>query len=145
MERNDLQFQIENSILNLRAVALIRTPKGYLFEKCEEEYYVPIGGKMKVEETTAEAVIREIQEEINLELKPKKMKAVIENFFFFDLDKKFHEINFVYELEADIDILPEDFFAFTLDEVSNLDIRPLVIKDVLLSKEEFVHIVNKER
>jgi 8-oxo-dGTP pyrophosphatase MutT (NUDIX family) len=59
-------------------------------------YYRPLGGGVEPGETSEEAVAREIQEEVGLEITALRLLGVMENRF--DLQgEPFHEVVFVYE------------------------------------------------
>ena len=63
-----------------------------------ETYLRPIGGSIEFGETSAQAIEREVLEEINQQITKPKLLAVLENLFTFD-DQQGHEIVFVYEAE----------------------------------------------
>ena len=66
----------------------------------QTSYYSLIGGRVKYGETTIEALIREIQEEIGIKVNKKETKLinVSENFFKYN-GKEFHELLFIYKIK----------------------------------------------
>jgi len=63
-----------------------------------ETYLRPIGGSIEFGETSAQAIEREVLEEINQQITKPKLLAVLENLFTFD-GQQGHEIVFVYDAE----------------------------------------------
>ncbi|WP_080846255.1 NUDIX hydrolase [Cytobacillus gottheilii] len=63
-----------------------------------ENYYRPIGGGIEYGETSAEAVIREVNEEIGAEITNIQFLGTLENIFRYNGELG-HEIVFVYEAE----------------------------------------------
>jgi 8-oxo-dGTP pyrophosphatase MutT (NUDIX family) len=118
--------------LNLRVAILLHTPQGYIFERDGRGVYFPIGGRIKTNETSINAAIRETKEEIGINLNELQMAAIIENFFNYN-GEPFHELRFVYKAGLDHNIgLPSDFYA--IDSPANLDIRPKIIWDIIEAK-----------
>lgn len=67
---------------------------GYDYNK-KENFYRLIGGGVEFGETGAEALKREVKEEINAEIKNIKYLGLIENIFSYE-GKKMHELALVY-------------------------------------------------
>jgi ADP-ribose pyrophosphatase YjhB (NUDIX family) len=59
-------------------------------------FYCPAGGGVEFGETTADAIKREIKEELNAEITDIELLGVLENLFTFD-GQQGHEIVFVYD------------------------------------------------
>lgn len=149
----DLSVLVDDTILNIRVVVLLKSEHGYVFEKSTDGYIFALGGRVKLHESTAEACAREILEEVKLHNIDVKMAGVIENFFNLHGTKKYHEINFVFRatLKEPLDVealvsddgnvgylyvLPEDFDKY--------DIRPKALKEVITSEQPFFHVVNRD-
>ena len=81
-------FLSENKILATEGVDEITKIK----------YYRPIGGGIEFGETSQEALVREIKEELNAEIQPKKLLGTIENIFTYQ-GQPGHEIVHVYDAE----------------------------------------------
>lgn len=151
--QQDLTIPIEDSILNIRVAILLETTSGFVFEKSKHGYLFLLDGRVKLNETTQEAVSREMFEELKLENIDAEMVAVIENFFQNANGKKIHEINFVYKATLpqtiDLSILMSDngndgYCYIEADDFGKHDIRPKIIKEFLKSKKTFIHLVNYE-
>jgi ADP-ribose pyrophosphatase YjhB (NUDIX family) len=61
-----------------------------------ERFWVPVGGRVELGETSREALIREMSEELSAELRDIKLLGVLENIFTFRGEQG-HEITFVYD------------------------------------------------
>ena len=79
-------FRVDDSILVF---------EGYDSVK-ETYYYRPLGGEVHLGETTKEAVVREIREELEQEIIDVHLVGVLENLFVFE-GVPGHEIVFVYD------------------------------------------------
>lgn len=144
----DLQIKLQDTIFRVRVAGLIKTNKGYIFEKNEQKGYIfTIGGKCMLNESSEEAVRREIKEEIGMEVKNSKLLSIIENFYHED-ENKTHEICFVYQIEEEfVGKLPSGFVEVSLEDINKFEIKPNTIKDMLKNikdnKETFKHFVIK--
>lgn len=106
-------------------------------------------------EDSKEAMVREIKEELGIKLSVDDalLIDVVENFFIYN-NMKYHELLFIYRFELPDNITIEDGLK-TLDkdnnynywkdfkEIKNLNIKPVIIKDIYLNKE-LKHHINKE-
>ncbi len=91
---------IENKIRPL-SLAIIRNDNKILVvpgydPKKDEHFYRLVGGGIEFGETALEALHREFQEELALELESPELLDVVENIFTFD-GRNGHEVVFVYE------------------------------------------------
>jgi len=59
-------------------------------------FWVPVGGRVEFGETSRDAIIREVREELGTEITDLRLLGVRENLFTFDGDPG-HEIVFVYD------------------------------------------------
>ncbi|EXB25322.1 NUDIX domain protein [Acinetobacter baumannii 1437282] len=64
----------------------------------DEIYFRPIGGGIEFGETSTQAIVREVFEEIQQQIRKSRLLGVLENLFTFD-GQQGHEIVFVYEAE----------------------------------------------
>jgi 8-oxo-dGTP pyrophosphatase MutT (NUDIX family) len=113
-----------------------------LFEKSDNKYIFPIGGKIKINETSQEAIIREIEEEIGMKVKNLKLCSVLENLYSTQ-SEKVHEICFVYKTEEIFTgLVPNGFIEVSINEIENFDIKPAIIPSILKNKDDlFKHII----
>jgi 8-oxo-dGTP pyrophosphatase MutT (NUDIX family) len=140
----DLSINLENSVLYIRVALLIKSQNGYIFEKSPLGHVFPVGGKIKLNETSIEAAKREMMEELGFEVKNLKFKSVLENFYSKD-DINFHELCFVYETgDVFLEEVGEGFVEISESNIDSLDIRPKIMIDFILGKDnEFSKILNK--
>ncbi len=102
-----------------------------------------LGGHLKLEETLTQAVVREVREEIGIEVLPSRLLYIAENFFARG-ERKMHEIGY-YFLCHPIAAHEGDFLAsltpdpnemvspelLTPDELLSADFQPAALKKVL--------------
>lgn len=142
----DLSIPIQDTTLYIRVAGIIKTNSGYLFEwdKSRQSYIYTVGGKIKLNETSEEALKREVFEEIGFEFNDFSLCSVMENLFTKG-DKKVHEICFIYEIN---DIfqgeLPDGFIEVTPENIHQYDVRPTPMYDLIKNhKDTFKHIIQK--
>ena len=101
---NDISVNFEDIKFNYRTALLIEKDDVVYVECNPEIDFVTLpGGRVKLLESSTEALIREIKEEMGIELKEEDIdiKNVIENFFEFD-NKRYHELYFLYMLKQEL-------------------------------------------
>jgi len=106
VEEQDIGFKTNESCFIYRVAAIIIKDNKLLMIK-HEDYpcYYTVGGKVKINETSEEAVIREIYEETGIELQIDRLSFIQERFFQI-IGEHHHEI----------------VFYFLMKENSNLDL-----------------------
>lgn len=142
----DLSIKLEDTRLYIRVAGLVKTPKGYLFEERKGQYIFPIGGKIKLGETSKEAAIREIIEEIGFVTKELKSRGAIENHYTNMSDgEKVQEICFVYEVEEEFTgQVPGEFVEIQIQDIDKHVVKPLPIVEILKDgTKSFKHIIIK--
>ncbi len=149
----DLTTLIGDTLLNIRAVILLKTPSGIVFEKSNFGYLFPLGGRIKTNESSKEAAIRELKEELNVSGVDLSLVAIIENFFVNENKQKVHEINFVYS--GKIDVVPdlanlksesEDNDGYKCVKEENLEkeqIKPFAVVDIIKNKKPFNNLLSR--
>jgi ADP-ribose pyrophosphatase YjhB (NUDIX family) len=116
----------------IRAIALAIVRRGDAIlvfegwdESKQETFYRPLGGGIEFGEPAAEAVRRELREELGVELSNVELLGVLENIFT-AFGRPGHEIVFVYAAEAaDPAIYTADDVGHVLDEGSPVTWQPL--------------------
>ena len=68
MTQQDFRTKVGNTVFGVRATALIVQNRKLLVTKEKGKYYT-IGGAIQVNESTEDAVVREVREELGLKLK----------------------------------------------------------------------------
>lgn len=148
----DLTIKLDSETLNIRVAILLKTKNGYIFEKHKNGYLFAIGGRIKLNESSMEAAVRELKEELlmsdedfNIKL---KLRVLIENFLEMKNSENdyehVHEICFVYEAEEVYGgLLREEYFIEVLPEdFAKHDIRPTVLLDLINDKSgEFRNVL----
>lgn len=91
----DFRTRHDNQIFGVRATGLVvQDEKLYLVKSPEGKYYT-LGGAIQLGETTEEAVLREMQEEIGIEVELGPLAFIDENQFTLQ-EKSYHQIEFLY-------------------------------------------------
>ena len=102
MEGQDLTFKTNIGSFNYRVGAIIIRDKKLLMVKNDSApYYYSVGGRVKLNETSEEAVVRETFEETGMELEIDRLAFIHEHFFDEEITKEYyHEIAFFYLMIA---------------------------------------------
>lgn len=151
----DLSVMIDDVKLNVRVGAILRYKGKILVEKnTSVDFGVVPGGRIKTMESTKEALIREVKEEIGIDLTNYEMNIVsfIENFFEFD-GKNYHELYYLYNVELDDDCNLYDgmpnfdndgskYYLLSDDEFKKDRILPEVLKEIITNDTFKSYIVN---
>lgn len=145
----DLTVSVDNSILNVRVAVVIRTAKGFVLEKSKGGYLFLVGGRIKIGETSEQAAVREIMEELGIAVQNLKLKALLENFYRNDnpnsskANTNIHEICFVYSGSIAAPITSSDTIGeFSPAELQQMNVKPEIMKKVLESKgDDVLHLV----
>ncbi len=119
-------------------------------DKLNENYFLP-GGHVEFGEFSNEAVVRELNEELSLNIYNFYLIGIVENIYFAHKKNK-HEINLVYFAETkDISIESKEdhieFFLFSKKDFEKKDIRPKDLKKAILCWQEnrkFFNITTKD-
>ena len=141
-EQDGLKFNVRSSCIikdkNHKQV-LLSDMRGV---KTHKAYILP-GGRLDVLENSKEAIIREIQEELGVDINPVlvSVEEIIEK------STNFHMLEFIYYAEIDnfsliktLDDGWDKFKIVDLNEIDNYDIRPKTVKELI--KQEKYDIIN---
>ena len=152
----DVSVMINNTKFNYRVATLIKSNNKILLLKSkEDDFYAIPGGRIMIGETSENALKREFIEEIGAKITIKNYLGTVENFFEYN-EKKYHEVMIVYESNFDSDsnfykieriIGLEgngkiEFIWKTIDEIKKLDLRPLFLKENIISNTPITHLIN---
>lgn len=152
----DISTNIGNYIFNFRVCALIVHDSKLLCHKADADvYYATPGGRVMTGESTKDAIVREIKEELGKDIEVQRLMAVVENFFEHS-GKQYHELLFTYKCEftseQDKDLTNKltcieagkkvNYEWIDIQDLQNADFRPAALKDIILKDDLFSHIVN---
>lgn len=156
----DCTFQTPEGRFNYRATAVI-VSGGHLLAMRDElctHYYLP-GGRIRLHETARDAVRRELREELNIEASVIRPLWVNENFFTLQPSgERVHELGIYFLTDVSGCGLPgpenapfsreEDgrintFFWIPFEELKNLELYPLFIREQIFTLPEQLEIITE--
>lgn len=147
---SDFRLKIGETRCGVRATALIVNNRRLLVTRDNRGVYYTIGGGVAVNETSSNALRREVKEEIGGDIKSSQLAFIVENFFTQN-DENFHNVEFHYLVE--LENIPQmnmsengtiqqcEWVAF--DHLADMDLRPSFLKDKLPQWQQLEHIINK--
>ena len=151
-DKGDVRF-----MLCTRGV-IIHRERVLLFNVVGWDWWGLPGGRVEMQETTEQALVREMQEEISADVRVGRLLWVVENFFN-NGERDFHEVGMYYAVTVPegSPILEEEehrcqdgpvmlrFRWFPLSELAAITLHPLFLKDGLTRIPEHTeHIVWRE-
>ena len=154
----DITLKVEDYKLNMRAAGIIiHNNKVLLHKNVNADHYAVIGGRIKIGESSYDAVKREILEETGKEVEITGYIATVENFFELK-GEKYHEILFVHKAEFKDEkdkqieetiknVEGKDYLNYEWIDINKIDdyrIKPDVIKEILKEGEFPTHKINRE-
>lgn len=140
----DITLPVSGFILNIKAIVLLETQDGFVFEKHpKENYYILVGGRIKIGETSLEGAKRELFEELGIAIDTLTYAATLENFFEYH-ENLYHEFNIIYTAQVDKLKIPDGFKYIKKDELEAYEIRPQCIKTMLQSEKIPSHTIYNE-
>ena len=150
----DIGMKTPDSDFTLRAAALIINDNRLLVVKHNNyDCFYTIGGRVKVNETSTDAVIREVCEETGYRFSVDRLVFVQERFYNIN-NVCHHEVVFFYlmkstgvhiENETYTDQQEEKLHWLPIDELQNINLVPVFLRTALTNiPEEVVHIISKE-
>ena len=151
----DLSVMINNVKLNIRVGAIIKHQNKILVERNKNvDFSVVPGGRVQTLETSLEALLREINEELGIDLSKEtfELASLIENYFTFD-NKNYHELYFVYKVDLkeeynlnngieNLDNSDSSYYLLTPEEFEKEKILPEITKEIIKEKEFKHYLIN---
>lgn len=142
--KEDLSVMLGKEKFNFRVGALIECEDKVLLQRNDNlDFYNLPGGRVKIGESTLEAIKREIEEELNITETEFKLSHVLENFFTFD-NKITHELFFIYKLQlkkghpltlknriSALDREEERSYWINKEDTKNLNCKPNVLHEII--------------
>lgn len=154
----DIKINSEQGKFKFRVCGILEHNGKYLVLKMNgNDFFCLPGGHVELTEDTEMAVVREMHEELNLEVVPKKLVAINQNFFKTYDNRPFHELGFYYVVKAkdeskintqnyvfdELDkgkIQHLEFYWFTLEQLKEIDLRPKFIIGAINSENTIINI-----
>ncbi|ERF58136.1 NUDIX domain-containing protein [Cutibacterium avidum] len=91
--------------IRVRAAGIMRTPEGILLQRKQgDKVWALPGGRVEIGERTAEALVREFDEEFSLRITVGERVAVLENLFS-HRGVEFHSIEFYYHVTPTVSLI----------------------------------------
>ncbi len=149
----DIKFEKDDYKFNVRSSCIMKDKKHekvlltYMRAIKDHNAFLLPGGRLEILENSKEAILREIKEEVGLNL-DYKLVSIEENIV---KDTKFHMIEFVFYTEIDnfemltnLDDGWDKFEIVEIKDIDNYDIRPKSVKSLIKenSYNEIYHNVN---
>ena len=149
----DIKFEKDDYKFNVRSSCIMKDKKHekvlltYMRAIKDHNAFLLPGGRLEILENSEEAILREIKEEVGLNL-DYKLVSIEENIV---KDTKFHMIEFVFYTEIDnfemltnLDDGWDKFEIVEIKDIDNYDIRPKSVKSLIKenSYNEIYHNVN---
>ena len=140
----NLKIETEKEEFHGRACGIIKQENKFLIMRVDKTsyYHIP-GGHIEIGESSEQAVIREIKEEIGCDVQEARLFSIQENFWLRNT-KRYHGIEFYYIIQMqDYEKIENDkgkeklleFKWFSPKELKDIDLRPINIRDMLINEE----------
>ena len=152
----NLAVEVDNKHFTCRVAAIIIIENQLLMVKHKDfPCYYTVGGKVKINESTEEAVIREIKEETGIDYEVENLIFIQERFFNFNNQEQ-HEIIFYYETKENINTkfladkytdqgYDEMMYLLDIDNLREFNIIPTFFKDIQFKNISGIkHIITRE-
>lgn len=157
----DITFKTPEGRFNHRTAGIIlHEGKALVMKDQRSPYYYLPGGRISLHETSTEAILREIREEIGVEVKAERLCYVVESYFMEEVSgEKFHEVAFYYLLAPSKELLdmgeefqllengtkPLRFYWKPLSQLPELYLQPAFLKEKLSNLPVYPeHLVVRE-
>ncbi len=157
----DIKIINENFKFKVRVSGIFIFNNKILVNKYDENSYCLPGGTVELGETSEEAILRELKEEINLNFKINTFAGIVENFFTNFKNQKTHGIDFYYKVnlvnnndynkidynrvENDKDVIVQHHFKWIdMDMLKECNLLPSVVKNEIINDSKLFHIIVKE-
>ena len=143
----DLNIIVDGFRLNIRVGVIFKYQEKVLIEVRKDRIgnsVIP-GGRIKIGEKSCDALIREIKEELNINLSKDKLKYINTLEYFYEFDNcKVHEIFFIYQylideqmyqkltkVKENLDNHITEYLFVDNDEFEKYNLLPLEIRDII--------------
>ena len=100
-----LTFRSHDGVFNYRVAAVLMRPDTVLIQRApDDDFWALPGGRVEFGETSSDALVRELREEIGICVEVQRLLWLVENFFATP-GEPYHEISLYYSVRA-LDPLP---------------------------------------
>jgi 8-oxo-dGTP pyrophosphatase MutT (NUDIX family) len=110
----DATFYMEKAVFNYRVAAVMIVDNHVLIHKqAKDEHWALPGGRVELQEDSKTSVVREVKEELGIDVKVDRLLWFTENFFDYN-QKNYHEIGLYYKvssLNGEFNFHKEEFFG----------------------------------
>ncbi|WP_341678075.1 NUDIX domain-containing protein [Niveibacterium sp. SC-1] len=155
-----ISFPVGNYRFHLRAAAVVVREGAVLLHRAEgDAFWALPGGRVEPGEIAADAVAREMKEELSAEVRAVRLVWVVENFFGYR-GESHHEVGlyFLAEPSSASSLMNEpgpyvgregvrslEFAWFAPSELAALDVRPSFLVPLLKAQDfSFRHVVHRD-
>ena len=162
MDIVDVKFKEKEYSFHYRVVGVIVKDDKYLVQNIDgKDYYVLPGGHVRIGESSDDALIREVREELEIDIlknefrlfcyheniyeKDNRIEHWIEQYYIVNAKLEKDSWSFV---ENDIDGVKTLNYSFvSKEELNKIDLKPLSVKELIISEEfsGISHIVSDNR
>lgn len=156
----DIKIINEKEKFKVRVSGIFIFDNRILVNKYDEDSYCLPGGTVEIGETSEEAILRELKEEINLDFEIASFMGITENFFTNLRKQKTHSIDFYYKvnlinnsdcnkidynrIENDKGVMVQHHFKWiNMSDLQKSNLLPSVIKEKIIKDSKLFHIVVK--
>lgn len=157
----DARFIVDNNRLKLRVSGIIIHDNKILLETYEDGVYCFPGGTINLNESSEDAIKRELLEEVDKEFVIDKLVSINEEFYINFKNYKTHCINFYYKMKfknpsdidsIDLDRLEDDhgymiqhhYKWIDLKDLKKINLVPKKIRDEIIKDNINIHHIIKE-
>lgn len=150
----DISIRRPGANFHLRAAALIIDHGRLLMVKSDDsDMYYTVGGRIRVGESSADAVLREVLEETRQPLDIDRLLFVDERFFHYN-DADHHQVCFYYLMKTPVSPIPdgkptdqpgESLVWLPIADLPNLPLVPDFLRTALQALPTLpIHLISKE-
>lgn len=135
----DISFIADDIRFNYRVSCAILSDDGkkvLLHKQKRDPFWNLIGGRAIMNESSSDAIAREIREETGCECHIRRMLCIAENFFTLNCTK-YHELLIIFSGSLTEEICPENIENgiemqwFDIDQIDAIDIRPSFSRSII--------------
>lgn len=134
-KRTMITFDRDRECFNYRVAGIVvENNRILLHTTAKDDFWSLPGGRVEIGETSSQALIREMKEELNEEVEIVRLLWIVENFFIY-AQKNYHEICFYYLIKfSERSQLVKNSSFCGVEADSDLEFRWFAIDSNVLSK-----------